>query len=150
MSTKFFSATRLVCAALFFLLLVGATARAANPDDLNLVAQLVTGTNDPHSTNGVPVTVKVAKKLSRLPLKWQYYFVVNSQQFTLAKNEYKEVSLSDACQFSVKNIGGEQVQFALMGHGLNVSKIKQSLKKGQTLVTGSDAENSLIVLRQAD
>ena len=149
MSTKFFSATRLVCAALFFLLLAGVTARAAD-ESLKLEAQLVIGTNDPHQTNGVPVTVNVARKLSRLPLKWQYYFVINSQQFTLAKNEYKEVSLSDACQFSVKNIGGEQVQFALMGHGVNVSKIKQSLKKGQTLVVGSNAENSLIVLRQAD
>ena len=149
MSTKFFSATRLVCAALFFLLLAGVTARAAD-ESLKLEAQLVIGTNDPHQTNGVPVTVQVAKKLARLPLKWQYYFVVNSQQFTLVKNEYKEVSLSDACQFSVKNIGGEQVQFALMGHGINVSKIKQSLKKGQTLVAGSNAENSLIVLRQAD
>ena len=150
MSTKFFSPTRLVCAALFFLLLAGVTARAAATDDMNLEAELVIGTNDPHQTNGVPVTVNVARKLSRLPLKWQYYFVINSQQFTLAKNEYKEVSLSDACQFSVKNIGGEQVQFALMGHGINVSKIKQSLKKGQTLVAGSNAENSLIVLRQAD
>jgi hypothetical protein len=149
MSTKFFSATRLVCAALFFLLLAGVTARAAD-ESLKLEAQLVIGTNDPHQTNGVPVTVQVAKKLARLPLKWQYYFVVNSQQFTLAKNEYKEVSMSGESQFSVKNLGGEEVQFALMGHGVNVSKIKQSLKKGQTLVAGGNAGNSLVVLRQAD
>lgn len=149
MSTKFFFTTRLVCAALLFLLLAGVTARAAD-ESLKLEAQLVIGTNDPHQTNGIPVTVQVAKKLARLPLKWQYYFVINSQQFTLAKNEYKEVSMSGESQFSVKNLGGEEVQFALMGHGVNVSKIKQSLKKGQTLVAGGNAGNSLIVLRQAD
>jgi hypothetical protein len=149
MSTKFFSATRLVCAALFFLLLAGVSARAAD-ESLKLEAQLVIGTNDPHQTNGIPVTVSVAKKLGKLPLKWQYYFVINTQQFTLAKNEYKEVSLSDASQFSVKNLGGEKVQFALMGHGVNVGKITQTLPKGHTLVTGGNDGNSLVVLRQAD
>src|SRR6185369_2951734 len=118
--------TRLVCAALFILLLAGVTARAAD-ESLKLEAQLVIGTDDPHQTNGIPVTVQVAKKLGKLPLKWHYYFVVNSQQFTLAKNEYKEVSLSTESQFSVKNLGGEKVQFALMGHGVNVGKITQTL-----------------------
>jgi len=149
MSKKFFFTTRLVCAALFILLLAGVTARAAD-ESLKLEAQLVIGTDDPHQTNGIPVTVQVAKKLGKLPLKWHYYFVVNSQQFTLAKNEYKEVSLSTESQFSVKNLGGEKVQFALMGHGVNVGKITQTLPKGHTLVTGGNAGNTLVVLRQAE
>jgi hypothetical protein len=37
-----------------------------------------------------------------------------------------------------------------MSSGQNVGKIKQSLKKGQTLVAGGNAGNSIVVLRQAD
>jgi hypothetical protein len=148
MSTKFFSATRLVCAALFLFLLAGATARAAD-GDLALEADLVSGSNDPQA-KGTPVSPQIEKKLGRLPLKWQHYFVVSSQQFSVANGESKDVSLSDACQISVKNLGGEQVQLTLMSSGQNVGKIKQSLKKGQTLVAGGNAGNSIVVLRQAD
>ena len=149
MNTKFSTVNLLAGAVLILLLFAGASARAAD-ETLKLDAELIAGTNDPHQTNGIPVTVQEARKLSRLPLKWQYYFVINSQQFSVAKNETKEVSLSTACQFSVKNLGGEQVQFALMGHGVNVGKITQTLPKGHTLVTGGNAGNTLVVLRQAD
>src|SRR5271167_584931 len=98
MNTTFFPATRLVCAAMFFLLFAGVTARAAE-SDLKLEAQLISGSND-SQTNGTPVSPPIEKKLKRLPLKWQHYFVVNSQQFSLARNESKDVSLSDACQIS--------------------------------------------------
>jgi hypothetical protein len=139
--------TRLVCAALFFLLLAGVTTQAAE-SLLKLEAQLVVGSNDPHSTNGVPVSVQVAKKLARLPLKWSYYYVISSQQFSVAKDESKKVSLSSECQISVKNLGGENVQLTLMG---NISgKIKQTLPKGHTIVAGGNAGNNIVVLRQAD
>jgi hypothetical protein len=146
---KLFTMTRLVCAALFFLLFAGVTARAAD-DNLKLEAQLVSGFNDPHQANSIPVSMQIARKLARLPLKWQYYFVVNSKQFSVAKNDTADVSLSDACQISVKNLGGQQVQLTLMGNGKKVGKIKQSLKKGQMLVAGGNAGNSIVVLRQAD
>ena len=149
MSKTFFSATWLACVALFFLLLAGVTAHAAEAA-LKLEAQLVVGSNDPHSTNGLPVSVQVAKKLGRLPLKWSYYFVVSSQQFAVAKDEFKEVSLSSECQISVKNLGGENVQLTLLGNGLNVGKIKQGLPKGHTIVAGANDGNSIVVLRQAD
>ena len=148
MSTKFFFSTRLICAALFFLSLAGATSQAAD-SALALEADLVSGSNDPQA-KGTPVSPQIEKKLGRLPLKWQHYFVVNSQQFSVANGESKDVSLSDACQISVKNLGGEQVQLTLMSSGQNVGKIKQSLKKGQTLVAGGNAGNSIVVLRQAD
>ena len=148
MSIKFSLATKAVCTALFFLLLAGVSARAAEAD-LKLEAQLVAGSND-LQTNGAPVSPQIEKKLKRLPLKWQHYFVVNSQQFSVAKNEAKDVSLSDACQISVKNLGGQQVQLTLMGNGKNVGKIKQSLKKGQMLVAGGNAGNDIVVLRQMD
>jgi len=149
MSTTLLSAIRLPCAALLFLLLTGVAAHAGE-GILKLEAQLVIGTNDPHQTNGVPVSVQVAKKLARLPLKWQYYFVVSSQQFSVAKDESKEVSLSGTIQISVKNFGGENVQLTLLGNGLNVGKIKQTLPKGHTIVAGANDGNSIVVLRQAD
>jgi hypothetical protein len=148
MSTKFFSATRLVCVAIFFLLLAGVSARAADKD-LKLEAQLVLGSNDAQ-TNGRPVSAQIEKKLKHLPLKWGHYSVVNSQQFTLAKNESKDVSLSSECQISVTNLGGERVKLTLMGNGQNVGKITQSLKKGQALVAGGNAGNNIVVLRQMD
>lgn len=149
MNTTFCFKPRLICAALFFLMLAGASTHAAE-STLKLEAQLVMGTNDPHQTNGVPVSVKVAKKLAGLPLKWQYYFVVNSQQFSLVKNESKEISLSSECHITVKNFGGQEVQLTLLDNGRNVGKIKQTLPKDHTIVTGSNAGNSIVVLRQAD
>ena len=146
MSIKFSFAIKAVCAALFFLLFAGVSARAAD-SDLKLEAQLVLGSNDAQ-TNGAPVSPPIEKKLKRLPLKWQHYFVVSSQQFSVAKNETKDVSLSDACQISVKNLGGEQVQLTLMSNGQKVGNIKQSLKKGHTLVAGGNAGNDIVVLLQ--
>ena len=149
MSKTFFSTTRLVCAALFFLLLAGVTAHAAE-SALKLEAQLVVGSNDSHQTNGIPVSAQVAKKLARLPLKWQYYFVISSQQFSVSKDRAKEVSLSGDCQIFVQTFGDEEVQLTLMSNGRNIGKIKQTLPKGHTIVAGGNAGNSIVVLRQAD
>lgn len=132
--------TKLVCAAMFFLLLAGMTARA----DLKLEAQLVLGTNEAQ-TNGTPVSPQIEKKLKRLPLKWGTYFVISSQQFSLAKNETNHMVLGGS-EMIVKNLGGERVELMLIDRG----KITQSLHKGQTLVTNVKDENSFIVLRQAD
>jgi WD40 repeat protein len=147
MNARFFSATKTVCAALFFLLFAGVAARAA--DDLKLEAQLVLGSNEA-PPGGTPVSPQIEKKLKRLPLKWGHYSVISSQQFSVAKDEAKEVSLSDACQISVKNLGGQQVQLTLMGNGRDVGKVRQSLKKGQTLVAGGNAGNTIVVLWQMD
>jgi hypothetical protein len=148
MSIKFFSTTRLVCATLFFLLLAGVNANAADKT-LKLEAQLVLGSNEVQ-TNGKPVSPQIEKKLKHLPLKWQHYSVVNAQQFTLAKDESKDVSLSGECQVSVTNLGGERVKLTLMGNGQNVGNITQSLKKGQALVAGGNEGNTIVVLRQMD
>ncbi|HEX3856756.1 MAG TPA: hypothetical protein VHY30_05610 [Verrucomicrobiae bacterium] len=132
--------TKLVCAAMFFLLLAAMTAHA----DLKLEAQLVLGTNEAQ-TNGTPVSPQIEKKLKRLPLKWGSYFVISSQQFSLAKNETNYMVLGGS-EMIVKNLGGERVELTLIDRG----KITQSLHKGQTLVTNVKDENSFVVLRQAD
>jgi len=143
MSTTFFSATRLVCAALCLFLLAGVTAHAADKA-LNLEAQLVVGSNDPQ-TKGTPVSPQVEKKLKRLPLKWGSYYVVSSQQFSVAKDEARHLVLGGS-EMVVKNLGGERVELTIINRG----KITQSLGKGQTLVTNVRDENSFVVLRQAD
>ena len=124
------------------------TTRAADAN-LKLEAQLVLGSNE-GQTNGSPVSPQIEKKLKHLPLKWEHYSVINSQQFSLAKNESKEVSLSGECQISVINLGGERVELTLKDNGQKVGKVTQSLRKGHTLVTGGSAGNTIVVLRQAD
>jgi hypothetical protein len=148
MKIKFPSMTRLFCAAVFFLLLAGVSAHAADKD-LKLEAELILGTNGTQ-TNGTPVSPQIEKKLKRLPLKWGSYSVINSQQFSLAKDESKNVSLSGECEISVTNLGGERVKMTLMGNGQTVGKIMQSLKKGQALVAGGIVEQTFVVLRQVD
>ena len=143
MSTNFFSATKLACVAMFFILLVGATAHAADKD-LKLEAQLVLGSND-SQTNGRPVSPQIEKKLKRLPLKWSSYFVVSSRQFSLAKDATNHLVLGGS-EMIVKNLGGEKVELTMIDRG----KITQSLHKGQTLVTNVRDPNSFVVLRQAD
>ncbi len=138
---KLFTTTKLVCAALFFLLFAGVTAHAAD-GDLKLEAQLILCSNDAQS-KGQPVAPEIEQKLKRLPLKWQHYYVIGSQQFSVAKDASKSVVLGKS-EMDVKNLGGEKVEATLVGHG----KITQSLRKGQTLVTNSNDEACLIVVRQ--
>lgn len=143
-----FFAHKVVCAAAALLLLTGGSALAAD-NDLKLEAQLVSGTNDPQA-KGTPVSPQIEKRLKHLPLKWEHYFVVNSQKFTLSKNESKELQLSDQCQISVASLGGEKVTLTLESNAEKVGKVTQRLKKGQVLVAGGNAGNSIVVLRQTD
>jgi hypothetical protein len=143
MNTKSFSAIRLACAALFFLLFMGVSAQAADKV-LKLEAQLILCSNDA-PPKGQPVAPEIEKKLKRLPLKWQYYSVVSAQTFTVAKDESKPLVLGKS-ELAVKNLGGERVEVTLVGQG----KITQSLRKGQMLVTNSNDDTCLIVVRQLD
>jgi hypothetical protein len=143
MNLQFLSVARLACAALFFFLLTGISAHAADKT-LKLEAQLILCSNDA-LTNGKPVAPELEKKLKRLPLKWLHYSVVNTQTLTVAKDESKPLVIGKS-ELAVKNLGGERVEVTLAGHG----KITQSLRKGRTLVTNSNDEASLIVVRQIE
>jgi len=140
---KFLTMTRLVCAALLLLLFAGVTAHAGD-GTMKLEAQLVVGSNDPQ-TKGKPVSPQIERKLKRLPLKWGSYFVVSSQQFSLAQDESKALVLGGS-DLVVKYIGRERVELTLVNRG----KISQSLHQDQTLVTNVKDENSFIVLRQVN
>jgi hypothetical protein len=143
MSTKILSATWLACTALFFLMFTGAGAHAADKP-LKLEAQLILCSNDA-PTNGQPVAPELEKKLKRLPLKWQHYSIVSAQGFTVAKDESKPLTLGKT-ELTVKNLGGEKVEVTVTGLG----KITQSLRKGQTLLTNSNDDACLIVMRQVN
>jgi hypothetical protein len=137
------ASTKLICIAVFFLCMAGVTAQAADAD-LKLEAQLVLCSNSTQP-KGQPVEPEIERKLLNLPLKWQHYYVVTSQTFSVAKNQSKPVVLGKSAM-AVKNLGGERVEVTLIGHG----KITQSLRKGQTLVTNSNDDACLIVVRQLD
>lgn len=140
---KMLTITRLICAALFFLLFAGMTARAGS-GDLKLEAQLILCSNNAQP-KGQPVAPEIEQKLLRLPLKWQHYYVVSGQQFSVALHESKPFALGKT-GIALKNLGGEKVEVTVLGHG----KITQSLRKGQTLVTNSNDDSCLIVVRQVD
>jgi len=135
---------------MIFLLLSGVSARAA-AGDLKLEAQLILGSDDAKSKNGLkPVASDIEKKLKKLPLKWSHYYVISAKSFTVAKGDAKKAALSKQCQISVKNLGDQRVELTLASNGQNIGNITQSLHKGQTLVAGGDADNTIVVLRQAD
>jgi hypothetical protein len=147
-----FIATLLLLAALG--LLVPGNARAAD-GELKLEATLVWGTNDKSSPdpNHKPVAADVEKKLKKLPFKWENYFEVNRQTFTVPKSGEKTIHMSKECDVTVKNLGNDQVELHLIGKNKPVGKITQELPKGKLLVTGGNAENFtswFIVLKQTD
>jgi hypothetical protein len=154
MKSNRFSTIRLACVALGFLL-VTALAASVQAGELKLETILIWGTNDEKSPDPKhkPVGEKLAKKLKKLPFKWQNYFEVNRVKFTLAEDQTQKVELSKECKIKVRNLGKSTVEVQLYGKGELVSKISQSLTKDECLVTGGNAANLtawFVVLRQAD
>ncbi|HXF10591.1 MAG TPA: hypothetical protein VN625_07370 [Desulfuromonadaceae bacterium] len=143
--------TKWVCAAAILIACAGANAFAAQ-GDLKLEAQLILGSNDekPKDSGLKPVTKDIEKKLKRLPLKWEHYYVESGKKFTVGSDGTKKFSLSKTCAVSVKNLGEERVELTLVNQDKTVGRITQSLRKGQTLVAGAGADNSMVVLMQND
>jgi hypothetical protein len=149
-----FSMAHLTCLTLGFLLVIGLGARA-QAGEIKLEAQLIWGTNDEKSPDPKHKSVdpKVAKKLKKLPFKWQYYFEVNRKQFAVEQGETKKIVLSKDCEIKVRNAGNNMVELQIFGKGECVGKISQALPKDELLVTGGNAANFtawFVVLRQPD
>ena len=148
------SASQLGFLALVLLLLaaLGASVQAA---EIKLEAQLIWGTNDEKSPDPKHKAVdsKVEKKLKKLPFKWQNYFEVNREKFTVAQGETKKIVLSKDCEIKVRNAGNNSVELQIFGKGESVGKISQALPKDELLVTGGNAANFtswFVVLHQVD
>ncbi len=151
---KFRSASNPTIAALALVTWFGLTAAMA-ADDLKLEATLVWGTNEAQSPDPKhkPVCPEVEEKLNTLPLRWRHYFEVKRQTITVPESGTQKVNLSKDCQIVVKNLGKAGVELNVIGKGENVGRIKQSLPKGEVLVTGGNAANFtgwFIVLKQVE
>lgn len=149
-----FSTIRRACLALGFLL-VTALVASVQASELKLEATLIWGTNDEKSPDPKHKAVdsKLAKKLSKLPFKWQNYFEVNRVKFNVAEDQTQKIELSKECTIKVRNVGKSTVEVQLYGKGELVSKISQTLTREECLVTGGNAANLtawFVVLRQAD
>jgi len=143
-----------MCLALGVFLVTGLGAQV-QADEIKLEAQLIWGTNDEKSPDPKhkPVDPKVAKKLKKLPFKWQYYFEVNRQQFSVPQGETKKIVLSKDCEIKVRNAGNHSVELNIFGKGECIGKISQALPKDELLVTGGNAANFtswFVVLHQPD
>src|SRR6185369_17019280 len=96
--------------------------QAAVAEELSLEAQLVWGTNDSKppadsKTKLVPIGPKLEAKLKKSPFKWEHYYEVRREKFSLKRNEEKAVPMSKNCEIKVKNLGDEQVSLQLIGKG---------------------------------
>lgn len=154
MKLNWYSTIRLAWVALG-ILLVTALAAPVQAGELKLEAILIWGTNDKKSPDPKhkAVDAKLAKKLEKLPFKWQNYFEVNRVEFTVAEDQTQKIELSKECKVKVRYVGKNTVEVELFGKGQPVSKISQSLAKDECLVTGGNAANLtawLVVLRQVD
>lgn len=141
--------TKWICVLAILLSLVCMGARAAD-GDLKLEAQLILGSNDekPKDSGLKPVSHDIEKKLKHLPLKWQHYYVQAGKKFSISVDGTKKITLSKSCQIFVKNLGGSKVEVTLLDQDKTIGKITQSLRKGQTLMTGAGSENTIVVLWQ--
>jgi len=138
------------------LLLTGAPSRASAAD-MKGEAVLVWGTNDsapPAGKNYKPVDDEILKKLKALPLKWSHWFEVRRKPFSAAPAVTQEVTVSDKCRLTVRNLGGDAgLEVVLIGKGKEVVKRRQPLPVGEMLVVGGnapDATSWLVILKRTE
>lgn len=120
---------------------------------LPIQAQLIWSTNDPQSPNPkhTPVDPELAKKLSKGPYRWKYYFEVKRLDATLAVGESKPLSMSEKCKIEIKNLGEDRVEVKLTGDGKPVSKHTEKLVADWPLVLSGNAKNDtawLVVIQK--
>ena len=137
MNTRPFAWVRRVCPSLA-LLVVLAWAAAAQGGERPMEARLVWGTNHekPDDPKLKPLDGALATKLKNFPLKFNNYFEVNRQNFTINDQQYKKVEMSKKCYIEVKDKGESRVTVKLYGEGKLVSRIDKPLPPGETAAIG--------------
>jgi len=153
MRAKLISATFLAWFSTLGVLFAVSNFSAQAAAAMNLEVQLLWGTNEPKSPDSKHKEVEpaVKEKLQKLPLKWNNYFQVNSQPFSLKLGATNKLSLSEKCAIEVKNIDGTTVEVSLFGKGEQVMTRSQALPKGEILILGGNAPNKtswLVVLKR--
>ena len=138
---------------LLFLSIGGASALAG---EAKFEAQLIWATNDKESKDPKlkPVDSEIQKKLTDLPLKWEHYYSVKSERFTVSKGGTNFVTMSEKCMVEIKRLGDSKVEVALHGkQGSICAKRTQPLPKGEILVVGGNAPNAtawLVTLKRIE
>ena len=107
--------------------------------DLNLLAQLVWGTNNekPGDPKLKEVDPGVAEKLRKV-FKWKNYFEVKRQSFTVAVGSPKKVKMSDDCEIEVQNLGNSSIEVKLYGKGKLAVRKTQKISSSELLVLAGD------------
>lgn len=131
---------RLGFAALAFIVMVSTAAAA----DRKMEARLVWGTNADKSPDASHKKLdgELAKKLREMPLKWENFFEVNRQPFTINTTNYTKIVLSKKCTIEVKDKGANTVTVKLYGEGKQVNRVDKPLPKGEVLTIGGDAKDN--------
>ena len=124
--------------------------------EVRFEAQLIWATNDKESKDPKlkPVDSEIRKKLTDLPLKWEHYYSVKSEQVIVSKGGTNLVTMSDKCIVEIKRLGDSKVEVALHGkNGNTCAKRTQPLPKGEILVVGGNAPNAtawLVTLKRIE
>ncbi len=153
LTCKFVGLPGSLLSALIFLVVGGSCALAG---EAKFEAQLIWATNDKTNSDPKlkPIESEVRGKLSELPLKWENYFEVKRQQFTVVKGGTNSVTMSEKCVVEVKRLGDAKVEVSLHGQKGNICyKRTQPLPKGEMLVLGGNAPNAtawLVTLKRIE
>jgi hypothetical protein len=137
-------------------LLVMAGSSALLASDAKFEAQLIWATNDKKCDDPKlkPVEAEVRSKLGELPLKWENYFEVKRDQFSVVKSGTNFVTLSEKCTVEVKRLDNSKVEVSLHGQKGSVCyRRTQPLPKGEILVLGGNAPNAsawLVTLKRTE
>ena len=148
-----FAAVRL-CLAMVSLAVVFSTEAAPAEVPLKGEVLLVWGTDAPQSPDPthIPVDPELAKKLSKSPYRWKYYFQVKQQLVEIPVGETKKnVSMSKHCALDIKNLGNNRVEVKLYGEGKLVSTNKEPWMDNWPLIfAGASVDETawLVVLRK--
>jgi len=141
--------------ALLFLSVGGSSSLAGEGKEGKFEAQLIWAANvkstDPKLK---PVDPEILKKLNELPLKWNHYYMVKRESFTIAKGGTNSVVLSDKCTVEVKRLSDSKAEVTLHGKKGNVcTKRTQPLPKGEILILGGNAPDAtawLVTLKRME
>jgi hypothetical protein len=125
------------------LLLACGAAIEADGAERAMRGRLVWGTNHqkPNDPSLKNLDGALATKLKNLPLKFTNYFEVRHVGFAINDREYTKVEMSKKCYIEVKDKGGNLVTVKLYGEGKPVSRVDQTLPKGETLAIAGNAED---------
>jgi hypothetical protein len=124
--------------------------------DAKFEAQLIWATNDKISPDPKhkEVEPEIRKKIGELPLKWENYFEINRQQFSVVQSGTNQVTLSEKCTVVVKRLGDQKVEVSLCGKkGQTCYTRTQPLPKSDILVLGGNAPNAtawLVTLKRIE